>query len=71
MKEYFEAQLAGGATDQFFYGTENLGEVRIERHRGTLDTLPTGLVFTRMVGSTPFFRLDTYDEAGGEAGWSK
>ncbi len=71
MKQYFELQVAGGATDQFFYATENNGEVRIERHRGTLQSLPTNLKFTRMVESIPFFRLDTYDEAGGQAGWSK
>lgn len=62
MRQYFEQQIAGGATDNFFYGTEHNGEVRIERHRGSLDTLPTGLRFLRMVDSTPFFTLDTYDE---------
>ena len=57
MNEYFKEQIAGGATDQFFYGTEHNGEVKIERHRGTLDTFPIGLVFDRMMGSTPFFKL--------------
>jgi hypothetical protein len=71
MKQYFEAQIAGGATDQFFYGTENGGEVRIERHRGSLDSLPTYLQFTKMVGSTPFFTIADYDEAGGQQGWSE
>lgn len=52
---YFKEQIEGGATDQFFYGTEMNGEVRIERHRGTLDTFPTDLKFTRMAGSVPFF----------------
>jgi hypothetical protein len=56
MNEHFKEQIAGGATDQFFYGTEHNGEVRIERHRGSLDTLPKGLVFLRMIGSTPFFK---------------
>jgi hypothetical protein len=57
MKEYFEQQIEGGATDQFFYGTKINGEVRIERHRGTIDSLTlTGLEFDRMMGSTPFFR---------------
>jgi len=55
MNEYFKEQIAGGATDQFFYGTEHNGEVRIERHRGTLDTFPTNLQFSRMMGTTPFF----------------
>lgn len=56
MNKYFKQQIDGGATDQFFYGTEHNGEVRIERHRGSLDTLPKGLVFLRMMGSTPFFK---------------
>lgn len=59
VKEYFQEQLAGGATDNFFYGTENPGEVRIERHRGPLETLSLdGLVFDRMVDSTPFFKVE-------------
>ena len=54
---YFKEQIAGGATDNWFYGTEIAGEVRIERHRGPLETLVLdGLVFDRMMGSTPFFR---------------
>lgn len=57
MIEYFKQQIDGGATDQFFYGTEHNGEVRIERHRGTIDSLSlTGLEFDRMMGSTPFFK---------------
>jgi len=55
MNEYFKEQVEGGATDQFFYGTEHNGEVRIERHRGPLDTFPTNLQFSRMMGTTPFF----------------
>ena len=59
MKQYFEQQIEGGATDNWFYGTENAGEVRIERHRGPLETLSlSGLVFDRMMGSTPFFRFE-------------
>jgi hypothetical protein len=55
--EIFKQQIDGGATDQFFYGTEHNGEVRIERHRGTLETLSlTNLEFSGMMGSTPFFR---------------
>ena len=30
MKQYFEQQIEGGATDNFFYGTEIDGTVRIE-----------------------------------------
>jgi len=57
MKQYFEQQIRGGATDDFFYGTQIVGTVRIERHRGTIDSLRLdSLVFDRMMGSTPFFR---------------
>ena len=58
--ELFEQQITGGATDDFFYGNEIDGTVRIERHRGTIDSLRlTGLEFDRMMGSTPFFKLVT------------
>ena len=58
--ELFQQQIEGGATDNFFYGTEIAGTVRIERHRGTIDSLTlTGLEFDRMMGSTPFFKLVT------------
>lgn len=57
MNEYFKQQIDGGAIDQFFYATEIDGTVRIERHRGSLETLSLeGLVFDRMMGSTPFFK---------------
>jgi hypothetical protein len=60
VKELFAQQIAGGSTDNFFYGTEVDGTVRIERHRGAIDSLSmTGLEFTRMMGSTPFFKLVT------------
>lgn len=61
MKQYFEQQISGGATDEFFYGTEIDGTVRIERHRGSIETLSLdGLVFDRMMGSTPMFRLEHF-----------
>ena len=64
MKQYFEQQIAGGATDQFFYGTEIDGTVKIERHRGSIETLALdGLVFDRMMGSTPMFRLEHFGVA--------
>lgn len=70
--ELFKQQIASGATDNFFYGTEIEGTVRIERHRGTIDSLKlTGLEFDRMMGSTPFFRPCAYDEQGGEQGWAE
>ena len=57
MNEYFKEQIEGGATDNFFYATEIDGTVRIERHCGSLETLSLdGLVFDRMMGSTPLFR---------------
>lgn len=63
MKQYFEQQIEGGATDNFFYGTEIDGTVRIERHRGTIDSLSLdGLVFDRMIGSTPFFKCIGVEE---------
>jgi hypothetical protein len=72
MKQYFEQQIRGGATDNFFYGTEIDGTVRIERHRGAIGSLRlTGLEFDRMMGSTPFFRPCAYDEQGGEQGWAE
>jgi hypothetical protein len=55
--EYFKQQIEAGATDNWFYGIEIAGSVRIERHRGPLETLSlAGLVYDRMMGSTPFFR---------------
>jgi hypothetical protein len=61
IKELFEQQIQDGATDNFFYGTEIDGKVRIERHRGTIDSLRlSGLEFNRMIGSTPFFRPCVY-----------
>ena len=72
MNEYFKQQIDGGATDNWFYGTEIDGTVRIERHRGAIDSLRlTGLEFDRMMGSTPFFRPCAYDEQGGEQGWAE
>lgn len=55
MNDYFKEQIESGATDNWFYGTEIAGEVRIERHRGSLDTFSTDLKFIRMAGSVPFF----------------
>jgi len=64
MNEYFKEQIESGATDNWFYGLEFSGlerpephTVSIMRHRGPLETLSLdGLVFDRMMGSTPFFR---------------
>jgi hypothetical protein len=56
--ELFEQQIRGGATDNWFYGIFEIdGTVRIERHRGAIDSLTlTRLEFDRMMGSTPFFK---------------
>ena len=66
----FEQQIEGGAKDNFFYGITDIeGTVRIERHRGAIDSLRlTGLKFDRMLDSIPFFRPCAYDEQGGEQG---
>ena len=64
MRKYFKQQIDSGATDNFFYGTEIDGVVTIERHRGPLKTLSLdGLLFDRMMGSTPFFRPGNRDNA--------
>lgn len=57
---YFREQIEGGATDNFFYCTEMNGEVRVERHRGSLDSFPTDLKFVRMSGSMPFFTREHF-----------
>jgi hypothetical protein len=62
MNEYFKEQLDNGATDNFFYGTEHNGEVKIKRHRGSLDTFPTTLKFLKMMGPTPFFKPTEVEE---------
>ncbi len=57
MTEYFKEQLDGGATDNFFYAVETNGSLKIERHRGPLETLSLEkLVFDRMMGATPLFK---------------
>ncbi len=62
MKQYFEQQIAGGATDQFFYGVETDPEVpeqwsiKIERHRGTLDTFPNLVYIRHLTDGIPLFQ---------------
>jgi hypothetical protein len=58
MNEYFKEQLAGGATDQFFYGIEHNDELKLLRHHGPMESFPNNLQFSRMVGSTPLFTMD-------------
>lgn len=64
IQEIFKAQIDGGATEQFFYGLETDPEVpeqwsiKIERHRGSLETFPDNLVFVRyLTPSNPLFRV--------------
>jgi len=42
MNEYFKEQLDNGATDNFFYGTEHNGEVRIKRHKFKISKIKSG-----------------------------
>ena len=59
IKEFFKDQIAGGATDKFFYGIHGKieGTLSIQCHRGPLQTLSLdGLIFDKMVNSTPFFK---------------
>jgi len=64
INELFKEQINGGATDHFFYVIENFGELKIERHRGTLDTFSIdNLEFVKMSKSTPVFRkLESVNE---------
>lgn len=62
IQEYFKQQIESGAQDQFFYGLETDPKVpeqwaiKIERHRGTLDSFPN-LAYVRMLSdSVPLFR---------------
>lgn len=57
LENWFGQQIEGGAKEMFFYGIESddEGNMRIKSHRGTLDTFPTDLKFSRMVAGTPFF----------------
>jgi hypothetical protein len=59
LENWFGKQIEGGAKEMFFYGIESddEGNMRIKSHRGTLDSFPTDLKFSRMVKSTPFFTM--------------
>lgn len=62
IEEYFKQQIESGATDQFFYGLETDPEVpgqwsiKIERHRGTLDTFPNLVYIRHLTDGVPLFR---------------
>ncbi len=56
MNEYFKSQLDEGATDQFFYAIMQEGNLTIQRHRGTLDTLPTLEYVQHLTDGVPLFK---------------
>lgn len=58
-QEIFKNQIAGGATEMFFYGLERPEPftVSIMSHKGSLDSFPGNLEFVRMLAeSTPLFK---------------
>jgi len=62
MTEHFSKQIEEGATEMFFYGLERKDpfELRIERHRGTLDNFPTNLEYLRhLTDGIPLFKETT------------
>jgi hypothetical protein len=56
MNEYFTKQIEEGATDQFFYAIMQEGNLTIQRHRGTLDTLPTLEYVRHLTDGVPLFK---------------
>jgi len=56
MNEYFKSQLDKGATDQFFYAIMQEGNLTIQRHRGTLDTLPMLEYVRHLTDGVPLFK---------------
>lgn len=54
--EYFKSQLEEGATEQFFYAIVREGNLTIQRHRGTLDTLPTLEYVRHLTDGVPLFK---------------
>ena len=59
MKEHFKNQIEQGATEMFFYCLERSEPftISIQRHRGTLDTLPSNLEYVRhLTDGMPLFK---------------
>jgi hypothetical protein len=57
MNEHFTKQIEQGATEMFFYAIEREGNLRIQRHRGTLETFPTNLEYVRhLTDGMPLFK---------------
>jgi hypothetical protein len=56
MIEHFKSQIEEGATEMFFYAIEQEGNLRIERHRGTLDTFPKLEYVRHLTDGVPLFK---------------
>jgi len=56
MNEHFKKQIEEGATEQFFYAIIREGNMTIQRHRGTLDTLPEMVYVGQATDSVPMFK---------------
>jgi hypothetical protein len=59
MIEHFKKQVEAGATEMFFYAMEkqNPHQLRIMRHKGTLDSFPTNLEYVRhLTYGMPLFK---------------
>jgi hypothetical protein len=56
MNEYFKSQIEEGATEMFFYAIEQEGNLRIERHRGTLETFPDLEYVRHLTDGVPLFK---------------
>jgi hypothetical protein len=57
MNEHFTKQIEQGATQMFFYAIEREGNLRIQQHRGTLETFPTNLEYVRhLTDGMPLFK---------------
>jgi hypothetical protein len=54
--EYFKSQIEEGATEMFFYAIEQEGNLRIERHRGALETFPDLEYVRHLTDGVPLFK---------------
>jgi hypothetical protein len=56
VNEHFTKQVEQGATEQFFYAIEREGNLTIQRHRGTLNTLPDLEYVKHLTDGVPLFK---------------
>ena len=56
MNDYFTKQIEEGAINQFFYAIMQEGNLTIQRHRGTLDTLPMLEYVRHLTDGVPLFK---------------